>query len=76
MTTYTKTHFKVQCMRMVYTISSLFYLKSDDYNNYMLVIEMIADSIGNPYFLYLLSGLTLMIFVKCCKYKTIKIDRV
>jgi len=42
----------------------------------MLVIEMIADSIGNPYFLYILSGLTLMIFVKCCKYKTIKIDRV
>ena len=37
---------------------------------------MIAQTIGNPVFLYILSGLTLMIFVKCCKYKTIKIDRV
>ncbi len=33
----------------------------------MLVIEMIAETLGNPIFIYLMSGLTLMIFVKCCK---------
>jgi hypothetical protein len=49
------------------SVLKLFYLKNQKYYYYMQIIDIVVETIGNPTFLYLLTGITLIIFVKCCK---------